>query len=115
MILDDGQKKEGKEWQLFFMTVDPDIAKVLTFETNVIKFDSNDLQTMSTIRLQVKEEIRKTSPSKDHRSSEVQFFTSTNILKKRKSDFIDDFSRKIMKMSAEEFDFFESQIRNKTN
>lgn len=64
---------------------------------------------VTTIRLQIREEIRRTGLAKDHRSSEIQFANAntTNILANRKRKWQEVFENEaVKKMSEDDFDRF---------
>lgn len=103
---------------MFFISVDENLAQIMKTMNSIeiYQFREEELDTMSNIRLQIREEIRKTTLAKDHRSSEIQFKEKTTnnfINRKRKwMEAFDENSEIIKKMSENDYNSFFNLCQN---
>merc|ERR1711860_430535 len=95
--LNHGGKKEGKEWFQVFIPLTSERVEELLMETAILTVD--DLLHHSIIRVQVREEIRRSQLAKPRSSIEINFALTPCIKKRRLENQI--MQAKLKKMKAE--------------
>ena len=97
---DFGSKKNAKEWQQIIIPLTTSRAEEML---NGSKLTLEDLVYSSRIRVQIREEMRKTKLSKENRSVEISFPLPQNLRKRRlKEQIINAKRAKLDSMTEEE-------------
>ena len=105
-----GHLKDAKEWQMMVLPVSQEVANIMIdAPDDYFQLSENDLWSLSLLRLQVREEIRKATLIKGHRSLEVTFPLPRNSKRKRlEIDIIQSIKKKMKAMSEEQLEAFHS-------
>jgi len=99
-----GNLKDAKEWQMMVLPVSSGIAEVMISASTEEYFElsENDLGSLTLLRLQVREEIRREKLVKGHRSLEVTFPLPRNNKRKALEMNIIQAMKKKMKVMTED-------------
>ena len=110
---DMGNLKDAKEWQMMILPVSPAIANIMidALPEEYFQIDQNDLGSLTLLRLQVREEIRREKLVKGHRSLEVTFpLPRNNKRKALENNIIQTIKKKMKTMTEDELEQFYSEF-----
>ena len=107
-----GHKKDAKEWQMMVLPVHPKNAELLIKYPNCRHcMSEKDILGLTTLHIQIREEIRLEKLVKGHRSLEVTFpLARNNKRKDLQVDIMHAIRKKMKTMSQEQLEEFYSKL-----